>query len=131
MKPAFRLIAFALALWLPLQLGTAWALSASMLMDGHGHGHEHAHRTDHGPGADPHRMGEDPHCPHHLSGAEAPGMPAQTPCIDCGFCLVASSAFLAAAMVGPGPVASGSLIAGEVRRPHGIAVPPPDPPPIA
>lgn len=124
-----RLIAFALALWLPLQLGTAWALSASMLMGGHGHGH--AHRADHPPGADAQRMGEDPDCPHHLSGADGPGMPSQTPCIDCGFCLVASSAFLAVAIASPAPFASGSLIAGEFRRPHGIAVPPPDPPPIA
>lgn len=128
-----RLIAALLALWLPLQLGTAFAVSAPMQAAA---------------GAGPHAChGRDAAPEGHASGAHA--APAEAPiagalaacaksdthdaanCVDCAFCFASSIALALPGASVPQAEASCSAVASRADRFDSLNQVPPDPPPIA
>jgi hypothetical protein len=137
-----RLIAALLALWLPLQLGTAFAVSAPMQAAA-GAGHHACHGHDATP--EGHASGA------HVAPAEAPVPIAEAPapissalaacaeadshdaasCVDCAFCFASSIALVLPGASVPQAEASRSAVASRADRFDSRNQVPPDPPPIA
>ena len=137
-----RLIAALLALWLPLQLGTAFAVSAPMqAAAGAGHhacdGHDatpdgHASGSHVAPAAAPApvadlfapRAGADTACARAHAHDTAS-------CVDCAFCFASSIALVLPATSVPQAEASCSAVVSRADRFDSLNQVPPDPPPIA
>lgn len=130
-----RLIAALLALWLPLQLGTAFAVSAPMQAAA-GAGHHACHGHDATP--EGHASGA------HVAPAEAPVPIANAlaacaeadshdaaSCVDCAFCFASSIALVLPGASVPQAEASRSAVASRADRFDSRNQVPPDPPPIA
>jgi len=124
-----RLLAVFLALWLPLQLGTAFAVSAPMQAASAGefshaavmamaHAKVDAIHASHG-------------CADQASGCHA--MPAHDPatCLKCAFCFASTVAFIGMPGLVSGLVVNAAPVSALVATFDSVALIPPDPPPIA
>ena len=126
-----RLIAALLALWLPLQLGTAFAVSAPMQAAA-GAVHHPCHGLDAAP-AEAHAP--IPDSPALLAGAPTgcgkSGSHDIASCVDCAFCFASSIALALPATSVPPAEASCATVASPADRFDSLSQVPPDPPPIA
>ncbi|TXL68774.1 hypothetical protein [Zeimonas arvi] len=119
-----RLIAALIALWLPLQLGTAFAVSAPMQVAA-GVGQHACHGHD----ATPEGHASAAHAaPAACAKADAHDAAS---CVDCAFCFASSIALVLPGASVPPAEASCSAVASRADRFDSLNQVPPDPPPIA
>jgi len=131
-----RLIAALLALWLPLQFGTALAVSAPMQAAGahraaceQGTHADHASR--HASLAQPGPAGRFAHEPGGQHAACTMADAQDAACVDCAFCFASSIALGVSAPAALRVDVSSAAVASGVERFDSLNQVPPDPPPIA
>lgn len=123
-----RLLAVFLALWLPLQLGTAFAVSAPMqAATGGEFSHAAAMATAHAK-ADAVHASRD--CADQAGDCQSPSHDSAT-CLKCAFCFASAVAFIGMPELVSGYVVNGAPASMIIATFDSVALIPPDPPPIA
>jgi len=130
-----RLLAVFLALWLPLQLGTAFAVSAPMQASSGGEfSHAAAMAVAHAK-VDTIHASHASHASHDCAdqASDCHAMPAHDPatCLKCAFCFASAVAFIGMPGLVSVHVVSAAPASMIVATFDSVALIPPDPPPIA